>query len=1058
LILYIQKQIPLETDLFDLASDAIHVVNEFSAVILNNPLHVYASALPFMPINTTLRKAYMPLYPDVPQVTMGLHSEWSSTISSFGGPSDRYGVGATRSISFSTDGSRIAIGSDNIVWLWLHRRGTHTELRHHTSMVTSVTFSNDGSMIASSSYDGSVCIWDATMSKTSLLCQLRPSEDAGLLLTVSFSPDSTQLVAGSNTGSLHIWNVANDSVPEQKLLQHMSWITSVVFLQDGPQMISCSGDGMVCVWNTHTWQFILQPLDRHLYGVNSITISPCGSRLGICFADESLRVESFDNPVLHQPSSLDSECMTIIFSPHTPKFLSYSTKGSPHIYNSLTNSLISVIGEGIGTVFTTAVFSPVFSFDNTWIAARCHGGTICLCDISTETVTLRSIATNMGNSGPVVFSEDGSRIAFCSSNGKLHIWEFKNESLHSPSLDATDCEPLALSFSPNMSYVAGSCTDGYLRIWSTNSGLAVSLPFQDCGQWVNCMKFSPDSTTIAIGSADGMTCMIDCTNGKLVGDNRLGTHVKTAVIRVVFEEEHVLRTSCIGGHEGGWNFQSGAYEYSTVNKVFYGTISASFSHNGSLIATSSATGQVHICNSVLGNPVSPLRVQEGYKAYTCVAFSPNASQISAGTYEGVVRVWEIPEISISAPAEDGDRIVYDVRVSYDGLRVALLRDHLSLCDARTGANIEPVTSELFYSGQFSPDGTLITGIASPTGLRIVLDARTGVEISRFPSDRDGLRVAQLVFSPDNKYILTVNSNDEIRLWNVIFGSQEGQYIGRASSARMNDEAKAVAKEKEKEVTTFYIPEVQFTLDSSAIVDKASSGETVRIWDLNGTLRFNKPCGYPVALVSDGSRLVHGLSGMLQVLDTFTDTVVYETQEAWVTCIAISPNGSLIAGAENVIYYREDAVRLWNLDAGSSVWRTLRHDMRLCLGRDCIVFTPDSSKVAACGDSGDFYIWHINGDLIAKGHYPLHDEPTRYLEHFVHWYSKTDHSDEERLALIPMDDEGWIRTRDLRRYLWVPFDYRGDCYTSKGTAVIRTLDWRVAVIRTGDVQAPILPTP
>jgi FOG: WD40 repeat len=345
----------------------------------------------------------------------------------------------------------------------------------------------------------------------------------------------------------------------------MTWITSIVFLKDRPEMISCSGDGMVCVWDTDTWQFIFQPLGQHLYGVNSITISPCGSCIGISFADHSFKSETFSNSATNQ--TLDSKSMTVIWSPNAQVFLCYSTKGSPCIYNSKTNTLMSVIGGDISTVFTTAVFSP----DSTKIAARCHNGTICLHETSTEDVSLCVIAMNMGNSGPVVFSEDGSQVAFCSDNGQLHIWNIEKEELHFPSWAVVTFEPLILTFSSDMFHIAAFSADGCLQVWNLDSGLAISLPFQGSGQWINCIKFSPDSTMIAVGFANGNHRVVYCTNGKFVSHNQLETPVsrEVAVVNMYFMMQHpipTLETFYINGIAKGWSIESGAKKYSYANK------------------------------------------------------------------------------------------------------------------------------------------------------------------------------------------------------------------------------------------------------------------------------------------------------------------------------------------------------------------------------------------------------------------------------------------------------------------------------------------------------------
>ncbi len=77
---------------------------------------------------------------------------------------------AVRSVAFSSDGSRLASGSDDkTVKLWDAATGQETlTLKGHTDVVRSVAFSPDGSRLASASHDGTVKLWDARPLDTAL--------------------------------------------------------------------------------------------------------------------------------------------------------------------------------------------------------------------------------------------------------------------------------------------------------------------------------------------------------------------------------------------------------------------------------------------------------------------------------------------------------------------------------------------------------------------------------------------------------------------------------------------------------------------------------------------------------------------------------------------------------------------------------------------------------------------------------------------------------------------------------------------------------------------------
>lgn len=67
-----------------------------------------------------------------------------------------------KSVTFSPDGSLLASGSsDNTIKLWdVKSRTNITTLKGHTSGVNSVAFSPDGSLLASGSSDDTILLWD----------------------------------------------------------------------------------------------------------------------------------------------------------------------------------------------------------------------------------------------------------------------------------------------------------------------------------------------------------------------------------------------------------------------------------------------------------------------------------------------------------------------------------------------------------------------------------------------------------------------------------------------------------------------------------------------------------------------------------------------------------------------------------------------------------------------------------------------------------------------------------------------------------------------------------
>ncbi|KAG2142770.1 WD40-repeat-containing domain protein [Suillus bovinus] len=70
----------------------------------------------------------------------------------------------------------------------------------------------------------------------------------GSVYSVSFSPDGTRIASGSSDRRIRLWDVGTGQPIGCPLLGHIAWVRSVLFSPDGTRIISCSWDGTVRVW------------------------------------------------------------------------------------------------------------------------------------------------------------------------------------------------------------------------------------------------------------------------------------------------------------------------------------------------------------------------------------------------------------------------------------------------------------------------------------------------------------------------------------------------------------------------------------------------------------------------------------------------------------------------------------------------------------------------------------------------------------------------------------------------------------------------------------------
>ena len=206
----------------------------------------------------------------------------------------------TKFISFSPDGTTIASGTnDGTINLWdvttLQKTAT---LEGHTGTAQSVSFSPDGSLLASASH-GETILWDVATQQN--IATLEPTYGS-----VSFSPDGSMLASSSNKGII-LWDVAT-----QQNITRFGKGHTVLFSPDGTILASVfavsSGSG-IYLWDVAT-KVELATFLHTSYSVKAVSFSPDGTTL-VTGTDDG-NVELWDTSGLRQAHLEATESLPII--------------------------------------------------------------------------------------------------------------------------------------------------------------------------------------------------------------------------------------------------------------------------------------------------------------------------------------------------------------------------------------------------------------------------------------------------------------------------------------------------------------------------------------------------------------------------------------------------------------------------------------------------------------------------------------------------------------------------------------------------------------------------
>ena len=137
------------------------------------------------------------------------------------------------------------------------------------SQVSSVSFSPDGTKLASVSWDNSVKIWETSTAT----CVSTLSVDSGLfgVQSISYSPAGDMIVAGCSNGKIHLLDTATVAV-KRSLSGHNDPVWSVCFSPCGRKIVSGgglgeddegNGDFSIRIWDAETGTQIGSPLSGH---------------------------------------------------------------------------------------------------------------------------------------------------------------------------------------------------------------------------------------------------------------------------------------------------------------------------------------------------------------------------------------------------------------------------------------------------------------------------------------------------------------------------------------------------------------------------------------------------------------------------------------------------------------------------------------------------------------------------------------------------------------------------------------------------------------------------
>ena len=646
-------------------------------------------------------------------------------------------------MSFSPDGSRVAsAGPDGKPQVWDARSGrllATLDARGVTALAVNGNFA-----VAVASTDGSVKLFLADARPALLL-----ETNASAVQALAFSLSGAALAIGAADGAVRLRDIGSGRLLMPELRVHQAAVSALAFSADGSTLASADLDGQVQWAKTGTGagtgRAATQRCQASVLSVRAMAFAPDGKTLGVAGDEWAVRLLTLDPAP--GPDSCRGKGLTghtgpvraIAFAPDGLTMATASDDGSARLWpldggpgrTELPATPDMPVPAELSRRIdghTGAVLAVTFVGDpQTGARALATAGADGTARLWLPDRLLAQLDVSKAAVRAIAYSPDGMALATADEDGG--VWLFPATGRRQGQrLPGAAGKLYLVAFSPNGQTIAAAGLDGRVLLWRRDGAQALAPLVGHTGQ-IRALAFAPDGKTIATAGEDGTARLWPATGGPALA---LLDNMSRPLRALAYSpDSQTVVTAGTDASARLWRITGGqpiavlAGDPAGIQGGHRDTVlSVAFARDGKTIGSASKDGTARLW-AVNGRLQATLTAHRG--PVRSIVFSPDGKTVATAGADGTAGLWQVSDGKpLARLGGHSDTVIAAAFSPPDGrLLVTASTDRTARIWAVDGGRLLGVLRghwHYLWAAAFAPDGqTLAT--ASEDGTARLWDLR-----------------------------------------------------------------------------------------------------------------------------------------------------------------------------------------------------------------------------------------------------------------------------------------------------------------------------------------------